>query len=147
MNPARISPELDAIVERLRTTRRVAAPRPADQFVLARVWMPELEDESAAMPLRLKGLRAIVAFRHALAVGQRAWPRRIECRVLVRDAEWTAHAFDARFIGPRFDHQLITRIARCCRICGCTDDRACPMPDGRGCNWARVNVCSACADG
>jgi hypothetical protein len=30
-----------------------------------------------------------------------------------------------------------------CRVCGCTDDRACPG----GCVWAEPNLCSRCALG
>ncbi len=29
---------------------------------------------------------------------------------------------------------------RACRVCGCTDDRACPG----GCYWADEDLCSAC---
>lgn len=135
MIPARISPTFDAIVDRLRET-----PRPADRYVVAHVWMPELEDESAAWPLRLKGLRAIAAARHALAVGQGAWPRRIEARVIVRDSDWNAHAFDVRFVSNP-TRQAVTAV-RCCRVCGCTEDRAC----AGGCSWHRANLCSACAE-
>lgn len=28
-----------------------------------------------------------------------------------------------------------------CRVCGCTDEQACP----NGCHWVEVNLCSACA--
>ncbi len=31
---------------------------------------------------------------------------------------------------------------RKCRVCGCTDDHACPS----GCWWVEANLCSACAD-
>lgn len=30
---------------------------------------------------------------------------------------------------------------RACRVCGCTDDRACPG----GCSWVDDDLCSACA--
>lgn len=30
---------------------------------------------------------------------------------------------------------------RSCRVCGCTDDRACPG----GCSWVDEGLCSACA--
>jgi hypothetical protein len=30
---------------------------------------------------------------------------------------------------------------RACRVCGCTDDRACPG----GCWWVEPDLCSACA--
>lgn len=29
---------------------------------------------------------------------------------------------------------------RTCRVCGCTDDRACPG----GCYWVEEDLCSAC---
>jgi hypothetical protein len=29
-----------------------------------------------------------------------------------------------------------------CRVCGCTEDRACPG----GCSWVAVDLCSACAE-
>ncbi len=32
-----------------------------------------------------------------------------------------------------------------CRICGCTPERACRMPDGGGCWWVAPGLCSACA--
>jgi hypothetical protein len=31
---------------------------------------------------------------------------------------------------------------RSCRICGCTDDRACPG----GCAWVAEDLCSACVE-
>lgn len=37
-----------------------------------------------------------------------------------------------------FDKRVV---AGACRLCGCTDDRACPG----GCYWVFPNVCSACA--
>lgn len=35
---------------------------------------------------------------------------------------------------------------RTCRVCGCTDDRACDVGFGEGCHWldARDDLCSAC---
>ena len=32
---------------------------------------------------------------------------------------------------------------RACRVCGCTDERACPG----GCSWVEADLCSACAPG
>lgn len=32
---------------------------------------------------------------------------------------------------------------RSCRICGCTDDRAC-VTNGTPCHWAQPGLCSAC---
>ncbi len=29
-----------------------------------------------------------------------------------------------------------------CRVCGCTDERACPV----GCHWVEDDLCSVCAD-
>jgi hypothetical protein len=34
--------------------------------------------------------------------------------------------------------------ARTCRVCGCTDDRACVTDDGP-CHWVAPDLCSACA--
>jgi hypothetical protein len=34
---------------------------------------------------------------------------------------------------------------RACRICGCTDERAC-VTDAGPCFWVEVDVCSACVD-
>jgi hypothetical protein len=31
---------------------------------------------------------------------------------------------------------------RQCRVCGCTDDQACPG----GCHWVAKNLCSECAE-
>lgn len=31
--------------------------------------------------------------------------------------------------------------ARACRVCGCTDNRACPP---HGCYWVEADLCSAC---
>lgn len=31
---------------------------------------------------------------------------------------------------------------RTCRVCGCTDMRACPG----GCSWVEVDLCSACQE-
>jgi len=36
--------------------------------------------------------------------------------------------------------ELITLTNRACRVCGCTDERACPD----GCHWVEPNLCSAC---
>ena len=30
-----------------------------------------------------------------------------------------------------------------CRVCGCTQDRAC-IKDGQACHWISTNLCSAC---
>lgn len=30
-----------------------------------------------------------------------------------------------------------------CRVCGCTDDKACHTPDGP-CHWVAADLCSAC---
>ncbi len=32
---------------------------------------------------------------------------------------------------------------RKCRVCGCTDDRAC-VTDGLACSWVEADLCSAC---
>lgn len=35
--------------------------------------------------------------------------------------------------------------ARACRVCGCTQDRACDDPEtGTGCHWIEADLCSAC---
>ncbi len=34
--------------------------------------------------------------------------------------------------------------AEICRVCGCTNDRACVTPDGP-CYWVEPDLCSACA--
>ena len=35
---------------------------------------------------------------------------------------------------------------RVCRVCGCTEDRACKDPEtGQGCSWAAEDLCSVCA--
>lgn len=31
-----------------------------------------------------------------------------------------------------------------CRVCGCTDERACIDEDGNSCCWVRPGLCSAC---
>jgi hypothetical protein len=36
------------------------------------------------------------------------------------------------------DHKL----TMCCRLCGCTDEEACP----EGCEWVAAGFCSACAE-
>jgi hypothetical protein len=40
-----------------------------------------------------------------------------------------------------FDPQYDTRY---CRVCGCTDEKACMTPAGP-CHWVDVDLCSACA--
>ncbi|MBF6606938.1 MAG: hypothetical protein IVW53_15330 [Chloroflexi bacterium] len=32
---------------------------------------------------------------------------------------------------------------RCCRLCGCDDDHACQLADGRPCSWIAWDLCSA----
>lgn len=34
---------------------------------------------------------------------------------------------------------------RTCRVCGCTDHRACMTMDGP-CSWVELDLCSACDD-
>jgi hypothetical protein len=34
---------------------------------------------------------------------------------------------------------------RKCRVCGCTNDKACITPEGP-CSWVEWDLCSACAD-
>jgi len=142
-NPLRpVSESLDAVVDKLRTSAPKQAPA-RKTYALGNCWMPELEDESASYPLRLRGgVAAIAAYRHALAVTQHQWPKRIEARVLVRDAGKRVHAFNARFIGPDLRTQKLDPV-HCCRACGCTQDRAC---EG-GCGWAKADLCTACAHG
>lgn len=36
----------------------------------------------------------------------------------------------------------VVRHPRKCRVCGCTDDRACP----EGCYWVEADLCSECVD-
>lgn len=36
----------------------------------------------------------------------------------------------------------IKKVFRRCRVCGCTDDRACPG----GCHWVEDDLCSACVE-
>jgi hypothetical protein len=31
-----------------------------------------------------------------------------------------------------------------CRVCGCTEDFACPGPAGQGCSWMEPDLCSEC---
>lgn len=33
-----------------------------------------------------------------------------------------------------------------CRVCGCTDERACVGADGRPCHWVAADLCSACVE-
>jgi hypothetical protein len=35
---------------------------------------------------------------------------------------------------------------RSCRVCGCTDDRACLHDDGQPCGWAEDDICTVCAE-
>jgi hypothetical protein len=37
-------------------------------------------------------------------------------------------------------------LIRECRLCGCTDDRACVGADGNPCHWVWDDLCSACAE-
>ena len=41
----------------------------------------------------------------------------------------------------RPDGKFVFTVQGTCRVCGCTDDRACPG----GCVWAEPNLCSRCA--
>lgn len=43
------------------------------------------------------------------------------------------------------DGHLVAGPARACRVCGCTDGRACVGPVGRRCHWVEADLCSACA--
>lgn len=104
-------------------------------FVTGAAWMPEIEDERAALRLRLRRFDAIAAARHAIAVNKSAWARDARARVLVR-AAGKIMAYDAFFMGAR---QTVVR-RRACERCGCTQDRAC----AGGCAWAGPALCSAC---
>jgi hypothetical protein len=33
---------------------------------------------------------------------------------------------------------------RSCRVCGCTEDFACPGLRGKGCSWFEADLCSEC---
>lgn len=35
---------------------------------------------------------------------------------------------------------------RCCRMCGCTDERACVDEDGIPCAWAEPDLCTSCVE-
>lgn len=39
----------------------------------------------------------------------------------------------------------VGRVLQACRVCGCTQHRACVDDDGHGCYWAEPDLCSACA--
>jgi hypothetical protein len=41
----------------------------------------------------------------------------------------------------RTDGKFVFSAQGVCRVCGCTDERACPG----GCVWAEPNLCSRCA--
>jgi hypothetical protein len=38
----------------------------------------------------------------------------------------------------------VSKYIRSCRVCGCTDDKACLGDDGNPCYWIEDNLCSAC---
>jgi myosin heavy subunit len=43
---------------------------------------------------------------------------------------------------PQEENEEAGQKVRTCRVCGCTDDNACPG----GCSWVEDDLCSACAD-
>lgn len=114
-------------------------------FVIAKVWMPAVEREDHVDPVRLRGgpsaPDAFAKWRHALAISRGEWPMNMTARVLVRFAGEVS-AFDARWICVRGSaSQNLVRV-HCCKLCGCTEDRACPQ----GCAWATHDVCTACME-
>ena len=61
--------------------------------------------------------------------------------------EWEALTQMSLQMGARLE-EIERRLAEqtagsVCRVCGCTDDRACPG----GCSWVAANLCSRCAPG
>lgn len=43
-------------------------------------------------------------------------------------------------LGVTEEELVAARTVRTCRVCGCTDARACP----RGCHWVEPGLCSTC---
>lgn len=58
---------------------------------------------------------------------------------LMRSALATALVAGAEHLVP--EQSAWVKLNRQCRICGCTDDEACPG----GCSWSQPEICSTCA--
>lgn len=62
-----------------------------------------------------------------------------ECDAVMAQAQMHVATMPALM---RAKKAIETRVAAgACRLCGCTDDHACPA----GCYWVEPNLCSACA--
>lgn len=55
-----------------------------------------------------------------------------------------AHLANQMLMQAAVDLQLPVR-ARRCRVCGCTDERACRDGRGNACHWLEPDLCSHCA--
>jgi hypothetical protein len=109
----------------------VATGRTAEEAI-RRARKKQKQDEAAAVALlgqltRLTPAGMIIALDDARELAARL-------RLDLVDA--------ARIIAKRCEPRKTPAVPRTCRVCGCTDRRACP----EGCYWTGPNLCSACAD-
>jgi hypothetical protein len=121
------------------TLLKVAMNANSDTYVYGKAWLPDIEQEREAYPLRLKGVEAVVRYRHAIAVQLgHAIPEQ-SVRILFRAIapEGRMYAFDVTGEGAA---KTVSELD-CCHTCGCAEDRACDPP----CAWAKPNLCTACA--
>lgn len=115
-------------------TSLARARRPRFSF-----WFPDWEDEKKARVYAHKNpayavLRLVTEQVEHIGLEQDDRP----LRVLARSEAGRAKAFDVSRDGAR----LIVAAVPCCRVCGCTDDRAC----AGGCRWAQDDLCTACVE-
>jgi hypothetical protein len=75
--------------------------------------------------------------------------RRKRLRIRTIDLEAEGNLAEAAAVVGELVAGILGADDRCCRVCGCTDLRACVVtgPDAeiRPCSWMTQDLCSACA--
>ncbi len=79
----------------------------------------------------------VVALQHAFAEGGGGALELADRRRMMQRAD-AIHAWLAQ------DRVAVSTVERTCRVCGCTDAKACVLDDVP-CHWVALNVCSGCS--
>lgn len=108
-----------------------------------RVWAADNDEASAAHVIAMTPIGAVLMWVAEL-VDDNEFQRRAaedepsEADWLVREPNGIVTRYRMRMVGAT---KVGIVALRTCRVCGCTDDRACLPP----CSWVDETLCSACA--
>jgi hypothetical protein len=67
-------------------------------------------------------------------------PEELDALISLAEDDFLRHRTIIETLAMNEATEMIDGPIRTCRICGCTDDHACP----EGCSWVEEDLCSAC---